>query len=76
MRRGVLHTTTVRFHADTWAMIRAESHRLGIAHAEFIRCAVLHYIGCTVAADRIGRLERRVETLARIVGLRRTADAR
>ncbi|MGB7158116.1 MAG: hypothetical protein WBD40_08625 [Tepidisphaeraceae bacterium] len=66
----MLHTTTVRFHADTWATILAESHRLGIAHAAFIRCAVLHYIGCTVAAERIGVLERRVEALARIVGVR------
>jgi hypothetical protein len=33
MARGRLHTTTVRFDADTWTEIVAESDRLGIAHA-------------------------------------------
>lgn len=45
MARGGLHTTTVRFDGDTWATIVAESDRLGIAHAEYIRGAVLRHVG-------------------------------
>lgn len=64
MARGRLHTTTVRFDADTWAEVVAESDRLGIAHAEYIRGAVLRLIGGAGEHDRLGRLEERYEQLA------------
>lgn len=64
MARGRLHTTTVRFDADTWAEVVAESDRLGIAHAEYIRGAVLRLIGGAGEHDRLGRLEERCEQLA------------
>ncbi len=57
MARGRLHTTTVRFDADTWAEVVAESDRLGIAHAEYIRGAVLRLIGGAGEHDRLLRLE-------------------
>ncbi len=53
MARGRLHTTTVRFDADTWAEVVAESDRLGIAHAEYIRGAVLRLIGVAGEHDRL-----------------------
>jgi hypothetical protein len=64
MARGRLHTTTVRFDADTWTEIVAESDRLGIAHAEYIRGAVLRLIGGAGEHDRLDRLEERCEQLA------------
>jgi hypothetical protein len=64
MARGRLHTTTVRFDADTWAEVVAESDRLGIAHAEYIRGAVLRLIGGAGEHDRLGRLEVRCDQLA------------
>jgi len=67
MARGRLHTTTVRFDADTWAVIVAESERLGIAHAEYIRGAVLRHSGRVGDADlgrRLEALEERAEELA------------
>lgn len=64
MARGRLHTTTVRFDADTWARVVAESDRLGIAHAEYIRGAVLRLIGGVGEHDRLGRLEERCDQLA------------
>lgn len=64
MSRGRLHTTTVRFDADTWAEVVAESDRLGIAHAEYIRGAVLRLIGGAGEHDRLDRLEERCEQLA------------
>lgn len=67
MARGRLHTTTVRFDADTWAVIVAESERLGIAHAEYIRGAVLRHSGRAVDADlgrRLEAVEERAEELA------------
>jgi hypothetical protein len=57
MARGRLHTTTVRFDANTWAEIVAESDRLGVAHAEYIRGAVLRLIGGAGEHDRLLRLE-------------------
>lgn len=64
MARGRLHTTTVRFDADTWAEVVAESDRLGIAHAEYIRSAVLRLIGSAGEHDRLLRLEVQCEQLA------------
>lgn len=64
MARGRLHTTTVRFDADTWAEVVAESDRLGIAHAEYIRGAVLRLIGGTGEHDRLLRLELQCDRLA------------
>ena len=72
MARGRLHTTTVRFDADTWAVIVAESERLGIAHAEYIRGAVLRHAGRAVDADlgaRLEAVEARAEELAAHVTL-------
>lgn len=63
MARGRLHTTTVRFDADTWAEIVAESDRLGIAHAEYIRGAVLRLIGGASDHNRLLRLEERCDQL-------------
>lgn len=63
MARGKLHTTTVRFDADTWAVIKAESERLGVAHAEYIRGAVLRLVGRHDAEARIERVERRIDVL-------------
>ncbi len=63
MARGRLHTTTVRFDADTWAQVVAESDRLGIADAEYIRGAVLRLISGAGEHDRLGRLEERCEQL-------------
>lgn len=63
MARGRLHTTTVRFDADTWAEIVAESDRLGIAHAEYIRGAVLRLSGGAGEHDRLLRLEERCDLL-------------
>jgi hypothetical protein len=74
MARGRLHTTTVRFDADTWATIVAESDRLGIAHAEYIRGAVLRHVGrrdleerVVVVERRVGAISERQTTVARIV---------
>lgn len=74
MARGRLHTTTVRFDADTWATIVAESERLGIAHAEYIRGAVLRLVGRGDLEQRLAAVERsledlvgRVATIARVV---------
>lgn len=64
MARGRLHTTTVRFDADTWATIVAESDRLGIAHAEYIRGAVLRRVGRGDVEQRLSAIERRLEELA------------
>lgn len=64
MARGRLHTTTVRFDADTWATIVAESDRLGIAHAEYIRGAVLRLVGRGDLEQRLAAIERRIEALA------------
>lgn len=60
-RRGHLHTTTVRFDADTWELIVEHCHRLGIAHAEFIRGAVQWRLGGVLYAERLALLEARVE---------------
>lgn len=65
MARGRLHTTTVRFEADTWATIVAESERLGIAHAEYIRGAVLRLTGRRDLEQRLFVVERASEELAR-----------
>lgn len=59
--RGHLHTTTVRFDADTWELILEHCHRLGIAHAEFIRGAVQWRLGGVLYAERLALLEGRVE---------------
>lgn len=64
MARGRLHTTTVRFDANTWAEIVAESDRLGVAHAEYIRGAVLRLLGGAGEHDRLSRLEARCDQLA------------
>ena len=63
-----------------WAAIEHHSHRLGIAHAEFIRGAVLHRLAQLGHTDRLTRLEQRVEAVAepgdrvaRVVGGLRTA---
>lgn len=72
MARGRLSTTTVRFDADTWAAIVAESERLGIAHAEYIRGAVLRHAGRAIDADlgrRLEAVEARAEELAARVAL-------
>jgi hypothetical protein len=55
MARGRRHVTTVRFDADTWAMVVAESDRLGIAHAEYIRGAVLRLRRCSRLRERSSR---------------------
>ena len=72
---GTLHTTTARFDSDMWAAIEHHSHRLGIAHAEFIRGAVHHRLAQIDHTDRLTRLEARVDTItersdrvARVVG--------
>jgi hypothetical protein len=59
--RGRLHTTTVRFDADTWDLVVEHCHRLGIAHAESIRGAVHRRLGGVLYADRLVLLEARVE---------------
>jgi hypothetical protein len=64
MQRARVHTTTVRFDADTWAEIGAESERLGIARAEYIRGAVLRLLGHNATTDHIARLEHRLDTFA------------
>ncbi|MBB4661436.1 hypothetical protein [Conexibacter arvalis] len=61
---GTLHTTTARFDAEMWAAIEHHSHRLGIAHAEFIRGAVHHRLVHLDHTDRLTRLEQRVEAVA------------
>lgn len=63
MARGRLHTTTVRFDADIWAAVVAESDRLGVAHAEYIRGAVLRLLGGAGEHDRLLRLEERCAQL-------------
>jgi hypothetical protein len=63
MARGKLHTTTVRFDGDTWAAIVAESDRLGIAHAEYIRGAVLRLLGGG-GQERLNLIEERYAQLA------------
>lgn len=61
---GALHTTTARFDSDMWAAIEHHSHRLGIAHAEFIRGAVHHRLAQIDHTDRLTRLEQRIEAVA------------
>ncbi len=60
---GTLHTTTARFDAEMWAAIEHHSHRLGIAHAEFIRGAVHHRLAQLDHTDRLRHLEQRVEAV-------------
>lgn len=69
-----MRTTTVRFDEETWEDIKRQSHRLGIAHAEFIRGAVHRRLGRLAEADRVSDLERglavvadRVDSIARVV---------
>lgn len=66
MARSRLHTTTVRFDGDTWATIVAESERLGIAHAEYIRGAVLRHVGRRDLEERVRRLEAQLVLVARV----------
>jgi hypothetical protein len=66
MARGTLHTTTVRFDTDTWGTIVAGSDRLGIAHAEYIRGAVLRFIGPGEGVEmRLASVERLLDVQAR-----------
>jgi len=67
MARGRLHTTTVRFDGDTWATIVAESDRLGIAHAEYIRGAVLRHVGRRDLEARVVVVERRLDAVSELV---------
>ena len=64
MARGRLHTTTVRFDGDTWTTIVTESDRLGIAHAEYIRGAVLRHVGQRDLEQRVQVAERQLEHLS------------
>jgi hypothetical protein len=70
-----MHTTTVRFDLDMWALIVAHCERLGIAYGEFIRGAVLLRLGSllleTHHADEIdrklGTLATRLDRVARLL---------
>jgi len=66
---GKMHTTTVRFDADVWALIVAHCERLGIAYGEFIRGAVLLRLGSLLLdTDRAEELDQQVAALARRLG--------
>lgn len=83
-RRGHMHTTTVRFDAETWELLVEHCHALGVAHADFIRGSVQRRLGSLMLpVDRAARLaehvarltaradasDRVVVELARVVGL-------
>lgn len=84
---SALHTTTVRFDAETWTAVVATCDRLSIAQAEYIRGAVQRRLGLATPAlgagpspERLGELEetvtrlaQRVDAVARV--LRHVTDA-
>jgi hypothetical protein len=76
-RRGHMHTTTVRFDAETWELLVEHCQILGVAHAEFIRGSVQRRLGALMLPiDRAARLERHVADLTRRVeGVTRYATA-
>lgn len=61
MRR---HATTIRFDADTWALLGDEAQRLGVARAEIVRNAVLLRLGEQRACHRVFLVENRLDQLA------------
>jgi len=60
-----LHTTTVRFDADTWAELSAEAERLGVPKATYIREATVRRLGGGVAQPELAGMRRRVEGVER-----------
>lgn len=63
--KGLMHTTTVRFDADVWALVAAHCRRLGISYGEFIRGAVLLRLGSLLLeTHRAEEMDRKVATLA------------
>jgi hypothetical protein len=64
-----MKTTTVRFDHASWAEIERYSQRLGIAHAAFIRDAVIERLARLDNNDRLARVEQRVDDLAWQMGV-------
>jgi hypothetical protein len=46
-RIGQMHQTTLRFGTDTWQLLEAESERLGISAAQYVRDAALARLAYT-----------------------------
>ena len=74
-RRGHMHTTTVRFDAETWELLVEHCRVLGVAHADFIRGSVQRRLGALMLpvdraarlSDRVARLTARADASDRIV---------
>lgn len=69
-----MHTTTVRFSAETWAELREVCARDGIAAAAFIREATIARLAQSAILPReerqdeaLGELRARVERIERIL---------
>lgn len=66
---GKLHTTTVRFDADTWADLTAEAERLGVGKAVYIREATQARIERSRPNADVDRLSARTERLERLIAV-------
>lgn len=64
-----LHTTSVRFDADTWAALCADADRLGIPRAAYIREATLLRLSATGDDAPLRELRSRLDGLEARVGL-------
>lgn len=60
-----MKTTTVRFDLGAWEGIVRESERLEIAHAAFIRDAVVERLARLDNEDRLSQAEQRIDDLTR-----------
>lgn len=55
--RGRVHTTTVRFSAETWQDLKDACERDGVATAQYIREATIARLAQSAHAPRTDRLE-------------------
>ena len=58
-----MHTTTVRFGAETWAELKAVCDRDGIATAAFIREATVARLARSTTMPQLDRHDRELEEL-------------
>jgi hypothetical protein len=63
-----LHTTTVRFDANTWAELSAEAERLGVPKATYIREATARRLAAAAVQAELAAIRRRLGLLERRLG--------
>jgi hypothetical protein len=64
-----MHTTTVRFDPETWALLKLVTNDLGIATADYIRAATLQRLERTACEPRVLALESRLRRVEQLLAL-------